>query len=285
MKAVIPAAGMGTRFLPATKAQPKEMLPVVDKPTIQYVVEEAVASGIEDILIVTGRGKRAIEDHFDRSIELEAHLEKSNKHSHLEELVELAELAQIHYIRQKEPKGLGHAVLCARNHVGKESFAVLLGDVITLSNPPCIKILWDIHEKYKASVIAVEEVPREKVSLYGIVDYEPVSDNLYRVKDIIEKPSIEEAPSQIATLGRYVLTPTIFEILEKTPPGLNNEIQLTDALRLLLEKEPLYAYCFSGMRFDIGNKLSWLIANIEIALKRDDLRSGLKEYLKSIFKE
>ncbi len=285
MKAVIPAAGLGTRFLPATKAQPKEMLPVVDKPTIQYVIEEAVASGIEDILLITGRGKRAIEDHFDRSIELESHLEKSNKHSHLEELIELAELAQIHYLRQKEPKGLGHAVLCAQNHVGNESFAVLLGDVITLNDPPCIKILWDIHERHKASVIAVEEVPKEKVSLYGIIDYEPVSEGLYRVKDIIEKPSVEKAPSQIATLGRYVLTSTIFEILEKTPPGLNNEIQLTDALRLLLEKEPLYAYRFSGMRFDIGNKLSWLIANIEIALKRDDLRSGLKEYLKSIFKE
>ncbi len=285
MKAVIPAAGLGTRFLPATKAQPKEMLPVVDKPTIQYVIEEAVASGIEDILLITGRGKRAIEDHFDRSIELESHLEKSNKHSHLEELIELAELAQIHYLRQKEPKGLGHAVLCAQNHVGNESFAVLLGDVITLNDPPCIKILWDIHEKHEASVIAVEEVPKEKVSLYGIVDYEPVSEGLYRVKDIIEKPSVEKAPSQIATLGRYVLTSTIFEILEKTPPGLNNEIQLTDALRSLLEKEPLYAYRFSGMRFDIGNKLSWLIANIEIALKRDDLRSGLKEYLKSIFKE
>lgn len=285
MKAVIPAAGLGTRFLPATKAQPKEMLPVVDKPTIQYVIEEAVASGIEDILIVTGRGKRAIEDHFDRSIELESHLEKSNKHSHLEELIELAELAQIHYIRQKEPKGLGHAVLCARNHVGKQSFAVLLGDVITLSDPPCIKILWDIHEKYKASVIAVEEVPREKVSLYGIVDYEPVSDNLYKVKDIVEKPSLEEAPSQIATLGRYVLTPTIFKILEKTPPGLNNEIQLTDALRALIKEEPLYAYHFKGARYDIGNKLSWLIANIEIALEREDLKEGLKKYLERIFEK
>jgi UTP--glucose-1-phosphate uridylyltransferase len=284
MKAVIPAAGLGTRFLPATKAQPKEMLPVVDKPTIQYVVEEAVASGIKDILLITGRGKRAIEDHFDRSIELESHLEKSNKHSYLEELIELAELAQIHYIRQKEPKGLGHAVLCAQNHVGNEAFAVLLGDVITLSDPPCLKILWDIQEKYKASAIAVEEVPKEKVSLYGVIDYEPVSDNLYRVKDIIEKPSPEEAPSQIATLGRYVLTPTIFKILERTPPGLNNEIQLTDALRALIKEEPLYAYHFKGSRFDIGNKLSWLIANVEIALKRDDLREGVKEYLKRVFK-
>lgn len=285
MKAVIPAAGLGTRFLPATKAQPKEMLPVVDKPTIQYVVEEAVASGIEDILLITGRGKRAIEDHFDRSLELESHLEKSNKHSHLEELVELAELAQIHYIRQKEPKGLGHAVLCAKNHVGKEPFAVLLGDVITFNNPPCIKILWDIYKKYKASAIAVEEVPKEKVSLYGIIDYELVTDNLYRVKDIVEKPSPEEASSQIATLGRYVLTPTIFKILEKTPPGLNNEIQLTDALLALIREEPLYAYHFKGARFDIGNKLSWLIANIEIALGREELKEGLKRYLEGIHRE
>ena len=285
MKAVIPAAGLGTRFLPATKAQPKEMLPVVDKPTIQYVVEEAVASGITDILIITGRGKRAIEDHFDRSIELESHLEKKNNQTYLEELIQLAELAHIHYIRQKEPRGLGHAIYCARQHVGNEPFAVLLGDTITLADDPCTKRLWEIYERFKASVIAVEEVPWEKVSQYGIIKGKKVEDQLFLIEDMVEKPSPKEAFSNLAIFGRYVLTSTIFKCLEKTPPGKGGEIQLTDALRLLLEKEPIYAYEVRGVRYDIGKKLDWLIHNIEIALSRSDFSDALKEYLKEKCRE
>jgi len=279
LKAVIPAAGLGTRFLPATKAQPKEMLPVVDKPTIQYVVEEAVDSGVDDILIITGRGKRAIEDHFDRSIELEAYLEDKNDHDYLGELIELAELADIHYIRQKEARGLGQAVSCAKKHIGNEPFAVLLGDVITISNPPCTGILWEFYEKYQATVIAVEEVSWDKVSYYGAIKGEEVERGIFKLEDIVEKPSRDEAPSNLVTLGRYVLTPTIFDCLEKISPGIGNEIQLTDALRLLLEREPVYAYLYQGDRHDIGNKLGWIKANIELALACDGLSEGLKDYL------
>ncbi len=285
MKAVIPAAGLGTRFLPATKAQPKEMLPVVDKPTIQYVIEEAVASGIDDILIVTGRGKRAIEDHFDRSIELEAHLEQKNDEEFLDELLKLAELADIHYIRQKEAKGLGHAILCARKHIGNEPFAVLLGDTITLTETPCTKRLWQIYNEYKASAIAVEEVPWEKVSQYGIIKGKQVTEDIFQVDDLIEKPSRDKAFSNLAIFGRYVLTPTVFECLEKTKPGKGGEIQLTDALKLLLEKEPIYAYEVKGRRYDIGKKIDWLIANIELALDRPDLKPDLIKYLNKIQRE
>lgn len=279
MKAVIPAGGLGTRFLPVTKAQPKEMLPVVDKPTIQYVVEEAEASGINDILIVTGRGKRAIEDHFDRSVELESFLKQKNNHNYLLEMEKLCELADIHYIRQKESLGLGHAILCAKNHVGADPFAVLLGDTITLTSVPCTKKLIEIYEKYGASVIAVEEVPREKVENYGIIKANQIDDDLFVVEDLVEKPSMDEAPSNLAIFGRYFLTPKIFDSLAATPPGRNQEIQLTDALKILLQTQPIYAYRVTGRRYDIGNKLDWLKATIELALERDDLGPGLTKYL------
>lgn len=280
MKAVIPAGGLGTRFLPVTKAQPKEMLPVVDKPTIQYVVEEAEASGIDDILIVTGRGKRAIEDHFDRSVELENFLKLKNNHDHLSEMERLCNLADIHYIRQKESLGLGHAILCAKNHVGNEPFAVLLGDTITLTSVPCTQRLIDIFNEYKSSVVAVEEVPEEKVENYGIIKARQIEDDLFEIEDLIEKPRRDEAPSNLALFGRYVLTPAIFDSLAQTPPGRNNEIQLTDALKILLRRQPIYAHRVTGRRYDIGNKLDWLKATIELALEREDIGPDLSKYLK-----
>ena len=280
MKAVIPAGGLGTRFLPVTKAQPKEMLPVVDKPTIQYVVEEAEESGINDILIITGRGKRAIEDHFDRSVELENFLKLQNNQDHLLEMEKLIDLADIHYIRQKESRGLGHAIMCAKNHVGDEPFAVLLGDTITLTSVPCTKRLMEVFDDYGASVIAVEEVPAEKVESYGIIKAQKVEDDIYLIEDLIEKPSLSEAPSNLAIFGRYILTPAIFDCLAKTPPGRNHEIQLTDALKILLQTQPIYAYRVTGRRYDIGNKLDWLKATIELALEREDLREGLSDYLR-----
>jgi len=280
MKAVIPAGGLGTRFLPVTKAQPKEMLPVVDKPTIQYVVEEAEASGINDILIITGRGKRAIEDHFDRSVELENFLKLQNNQNYLLEMEKLIDLADIHYIRQKESRGLGHAIMCAKNHVGDEPFAVLLGDTITLTSVPCTKRLMEVFDDYGASVIAVEEVPAEKVESYGIIKAQKVEDDIYLIEDLIEKPSLSEAPSNLAIFGRYILTPAIFDCLAKTPPGRNDEIQLTDALKILLQTQPIYAYRVTGRRYDIGNKLDWLKATIELALEREDLKAGLSDYLR-----
>lgn len=282
MKAVIPAAGFGTRFLPATKAQPKEMLPIVDKPTIQFVVEEAINSGLEDIIIITGRGKRAIEDHFDRSFELEFELEKKGKHDLLKHVRDISELADIHYLRQKEMKGLGHAVLCARDHVGDHPFAVLLGDTIVESNPPCTKQIIGYYEKYKKSIIAVEAVPPEKVGNYGIVDVEPVSKGIYRIKDLVEKPSLDEAPSNLGIIGRYILTPEIFEVLEKTPPGKGGEIQLTDALKTLSDKQGMYACEFSGTRYDIGNKLDYLTACVELGLKNKEIGGKFREYLKNL---
>jgi len=281
-KAVIPAAGLGTRFLPITKSQPKEMVPVVDKPTIQYVVEEAVVSGVDDILIVTGRGKRAIEDHFDRSFELEAELKKKNDFALLAELETIAKLADIHYIRQKVAAGLGHAVLCAKKHVGENPFAVLLGDIITLSNSPCTKELIDIYGQYNASVIAVHPVPMEEVRRYGVIRGEKVGGGLYKIVDLVEKPAPEKAPSNLAVLGRYVLTPAIFGCLEKTKPGLGGEVQLTDALRLLLEKEEVYAFEATGPRYDIGNKLSWIKATIELALMNEEIGEELRAYLKRL---
>ncbi|HZD59232.1 MAG TPA: UTP--glucose-1-phosphate uridylyltransferase GalU [Anaerolineae bacterium] len=281
-KAVIPAAGLGTRFLPITKSQPKEMVPVVDKPTIQYVVEEAVASGIDDVLIITGRGKRAIEDHFDRSFELESVLKKKNDHDALAELETIAKLADIHYMRQKIAAGLGHAVLCAEKHIGNNPFAVLLGDAITLSDNPCTKALINAYNEFGSSIVAVERVPKEAVKHYGVIEAEKVGDHLYRITDLVEKPAPEEAPSDLALLGRYVLTPGIFRMLAETKPGLGGEIQLTDALKLLLEEEEIYALEVTGPRYDIGNKLSWIKATIELALMNEEFGSELRVYLKDL---
>ncbi|MCL5291635.1 MAG: UTP--glucose-1-phosphate uridylyltransferase GalU [Actinobacteria bacterium] len=278
-KAVIPAAGLGTRFLPLTKAQPKEMIPVVDKPTIQYAVEEAVQSGINDILIITGRGKRAIEDHFDRSFELEATLREKNDLANLAELESIAQLAEIHYIRQKHPAGLGHAILCAAKHVGQESFAVLLGDIIT-DDPPSTCELVEAYNDVGTSIIAVEQVPMEKISSYGVIKGGHLGGGLYEVEDLIEKPSLDEAPSNLAVLGRYVLTPGIFAALERTPPGRGGEIQLTDGLKTLLDKERICALEVTGRRFDIGNKLDWLKATVELALADEEIGPELREFLK-----
>ncbi|MCM0758047.1 UTP--glucose-1-phosphate uridylyltransferase GalU [Sporomusa sphaeroides DSM 2875] len=277
-KAIIPAAGLGTRFLPATKAQPKEMLPIVDKPAIQFIIEEAIQSGIEEILIITGRNKRAIEDHFDRAVELELTLKAQGKYDLLGLVEELSEVT-LHYIRQKEAKGLGHAVLCARQFVGNEPFAVLLGDDIIDANVPCLRQLIDAYEDFGGSILGVQEVPREKVSSYGIVEPEPVKDNVWRAVDLVEKPSVEEAPSRLAVLGRYIIEPEIFYLLEDTPPGRGGEIQLTDALRRLAAFKPVYAYNFEGRRYDIGDKQGYLEATVEYALKRPDLRDKFLRYL------
>ena len=276
--AVIPAAGLGTRFLPATKAQPKEMLPIVDKPCIQYIIEEAIDSGIEDILIITGRNKRAIEDHFDRAVELELTLKAQGKYDLLGLVQELSRVT-IHYVRQKEPKGLGHAVLCAKHFVGDEPFAVLLGDDIMDAEVPVLKQLMDVYEDCGGSVLGVQEVPREKVSSYGVVKPVPVKDHLWRAEDLVEKPSLAEAPSRLAVLGRYIITPEIFSILEKTEPGRGGEIQLTDALKKLAEREPVFAYEFEGRRYDSGDKQGFLEATVDFALKRPELRDQFLRYL------
>jgi UTP--glucose-1-phosphate uridylyltransferase len=281
-KAVIPAAGLGTRFLPATKVQPKEMLPIVDKPTIQYIVEEAVASGIEEILIITGRNKRAIEDHFDKSVELEGQLENNHKEELLKLVQNVSNMVDIYYIRQKEPKGLGDAISHAKIFVGNEPFAVMLGDDIVDNEVPCLKQLINCYDQYKTSILGVQEVEKYNVSKYGIVKGIEIEDKLYKVSDMIEKPKIEEAPSNIAILGRYILKPNIFKILEETKPGKGGEIQLTDALKALTKQEAVYAFCFEGKRYDVGDKLGFLQANIEFTLKRDDLREGLISYLSNL---
>jgi UTP--glucose-1-phosphate uridylyltransferase len=278
-KAVIPAAGLGTRFLPATKAQPKEMLPVVDKPTIQYVVEEAVGAGIRDILIVTGRGKRTLEDHFDRSFELEYYLEEGGKHEDLKQVREITEMAVIQYIRQRDPLGLGSAVATAEPHVAGEPFAVLLGDDIVLGTDPLLARMIEVYERYGRSVIAVQQVPREDIHLYGAVEPEYVEDNLARVVDIVEKPSQEEAPSNLAAIGRYVLTPEIFDAIRQTPPDTRGEVQLTDAIGLLAREQAVYAYVFEGTRYDIGKKLDYLRATVELAADRDDLGPEFRQFL------
>ncbi len=280
-KAIIPAAGLGTRFLPATKAQPKEMLPIVDKPTIQYIVEEAIASGIEEILIITGRNKKSIEDHFDKSIELELELEKHDKEELLELVRDISDMVDIHYIRQKEPKGLGHAIHCAKTFVGNEPFAVLLGDDVVDSEKPCLKQLIDCFNEYNTTILGVQTVPAENVSKYGIVNGIHIEDRVYKVKDLVEKPSIEEAPSNVAILGRYIITPQIFDILEHTAPGKGGEIQLTDALKTLITQEAMYAYNFDGKRYDVGDKLGFLQATIEFALKKNELRSEFIDYLET----
>ena len=279
MKAVIPAAGLGTRFLPATKAQPKEMLPVVDKPAIQYVVEEAVQSGIEDILIVTGRGKRAIEDHFDKSVELENHLWSKDKMSELRTVQQISEMARIFYVRQKEPLGLGHAVLCAKEYVNDDDFAVLLGDDIVVSDVPCTRQLLDIFKEKNRPVVAVQEIPQSKVSLYGIVSGEEIDDDLFVVHDFVEKPATQEAKSNLASLGRYFFPSRIFDYIEQVRPDPKGEIQLTDAIRIMAQEEEVLALKFKGERFDIGTKLGWMVANIQLALRQEDLGQELRKYI------
>lgn len=278
-KAVIPAAGLGTRFLPATKAQPKEMLPIVDKPTIQYIVEEAVASGITDILIITGRNKRAIEDHFDRSIELEMELERKEKNVLLKEIREISELVNVQYVRQKTPQGLGHAILCAKNFVGNEPFAVLLGDDVVDAQIPCLKQLIEVYDRYNNTVLGVQQVDMENVDKYGIVDGRMLDKRVYTVEDLVEKPKVDQAPSNIAILGRYIITPEIFEILAQTEPGAGGEIQLTDALKKLAKQKQVLAYEFEGRRYDVGDKLGFLEATVEMALKREDLKEDFLAYL------
>jgi UTP--glucose-1-phosphate uridylyltransferase len=284
-KAVFPAAGLGTRFLPATKAQPKEMLPLVDKPLIQYVIEEAVASNIRNITIVTGRGKNAIEDHFDVSFELEQVLEARGKTDQLREVRQISNMISVSYVRQKEALGLGHAILAARDNVGGEPFAVMLGDDIIDSQVPCLKQMMQLFEKLQASIIATCEVPRSEISHYGVIRGFPVdgfNGRVYRIQDVVEKPPASEAPSNLAIIGRYILTPEIFGLLEKTRIGSGGEIQLTDGIRLLLEQQPVYAYMFEGTRYDAGDKLGFLKATVEFALRRTDLGSEFRQYLKSL---
>jgi len=278
MKAVIPAAGLGTRFLPATKAQPKEMLPVYDKPTIQYVIEESVNSGVDDILIVTGKGKRSIEDHFDRSFELEHHLKTKGKEDFLKEIEYISDLADIHFIRQKKQKGLGDAIYCAKKHVGSDPFVVMLGDTITKDTVPCTKQLIDIYEKYGKSVIALEEVPDEKVERYGIIGGEEIEDSIYKIDKLVEKPPLRVAPSNLAIMGRYVLTPDIFDCIEKVEPGYGGEIQLTDALSKLDE---IYGQVFKGESFDIGNRIDWLKTSLKFALEDPEAKDTILEFIKN----
>ncbi|MDU4935135.1 MAG: UTP--glucose-1-phosphate uridylyltransferase GalU [Peptostreptococcaceae bacterium] len=281
-KAIIPAAGLGTRFLPATKSQPKEMLPIVDKPTLQYIIEEAIESGIEEILIITGRNKKSIEDHFDKSVELELELEQKGKKEMLEMVRDISNMVNIHYIRQKEPKGLGHAIHCAKSFIGNEPFAVLLGDDIVDADTPCLKQLINTYDEYKTTILGVQEVAKEDTDKYGILDVKHIEDRVYKVKDMVEKPSVESAPSNIAILGRYIINPSIFEILENQEPGKGGEIQLTDALKTLSTQEAIYAYNFEGRRYDVGDKFGFLEATIDFALKRDELREDLLNYMKDI---
>jgi len=278
-KAVIPAAGLGTRFLPATKSQPKEMVPVIDKPTIQYVVEEAVNAGITDILVITGRGKRAIEDHFDRNFELEFYLEQGKKHEELEQVQAISEMADIHYIRQRDPLGLGHAVSVARQHVGSEPFAVLLGDDIMVDDSGLLKSMLDVYERSGRSVVAVLEVAREDIRSYGCVSPEAMEDNLVRIRSIVEKPKPEDAPSNLAVIGRYVFTPEIFDALDRITPGTGGELQLTDAISLLLQTQTVFGYSFETGRYDIGKKIDFLRATVELALDRPDLGDEFKAFL------
>jgi UTP--glucose-1-phosphate uridylyltransferase len=281
-KAVFPAAGLGTRFLPATKSSPKEMLPLVDKPLIQYVVEEAVASGIESVIIVTGRGKTAIEDHFDISFEMESLLRERGKVAELKAIRSISDMANVGYVRQREALGLGHAVLQARDLVGNEPFAVMLSDDIIDSKVPALQQLINVYEEFDAPVVGTMQVAGENISRFGVLDVEEVRDGVYKIKDMVEKPPFAEAPSDLAIIGRYILTPDIFEEIERTAPGAIGEIQITDAMRSLLKKRPFYAVRFDGVRHDAGDKLGFLIANIEFALKRDDLAEDLKQYLRSL---
>ncbi|QNU66822.1 UTP--glucose-1-phosphate uridylyltransferase GalU [Ruminiclostridium herbifermentans] len=280
-KAIIPAAGLGTRFLPATKAQPKEMIPIVDKPTIQYIVEEAANAGIEDILIISGRNKRAIEDHFDKSYELEEELHRKGKQELLSEVQSISNIANIHYIRQKEAKGLGHAIYCAKSFIGDEPFAVMLGDDIVHSKTPCIKQLMNVYSEYRTTILGVQKVPLQDVTKYGIIAGNQIDEKVYKVKGLVEKPEVEHAPSNIAILGRYIISPRIFEFLESATPGKNGEIWLTDALEKLMEREAMYAYDFEGDRYDVGDRIGFLKATVEFALKREDLKDEFSAFLKS----
>jgi UTP--glucose-1-phosphate uridylyltransferase len=279
-KAVFPVAGLGTRFLPATKSSPKEMLPLIDKPLVHYVVEEAVAAGIEHILFVTGRGKRALEDYFDISFELEALLQEKGKDKAFKEIRDIADMVKIYYVRQKQALGLGHAILCAKEFVGDEPFAVLLGDDIIDGEKPCLAQLLDVYRKYRGTVLALEEVPMENISSYGCVKANQLSDQVFEVLDMVEKPKREEAPSNLAIIGRYVLTPDIFPILEKQKPGKGGEIQLTDAIRKLLQDEAVYGCRFEGVRHDCGDKLGFLKATVDMALKREEFNTDFKTFLR-----
>lgn len=281
-KAIIPAAGLGTRFLPATKAQPKEMLPIVDKPTIQYIIEEAVQSGIEDIVIVNGRNKGSIEDHFDRSVELELELGNKGKSEELDMVKSISEMANIYFIRQKKPLGLGHAVLSAQKFIGNEPFAVLLGDDVVISKTPALKQMMDIYKEYKAPIVGVQTVAHEVTYQYGIVNGKAVDDRVYKVKDLVEKPPVDEAPSDVAILGRYILTPEVFSYLENQEKGAGGEIQLTDALKRMAKDGAVYAYDFKGHRYDCGDKVGFIQASIEFGLRRPDLREGLEAYIRKL---
>ncbi len=281
-KAVIPAAGLGTRFLPATKASPKEMLPLVDKPLIQYVVEEAVSAGIREIIIITGRGKRAIEDHFDISFELEETLRQNGKLELMESLRKISDMADFCYIRQRQALGLGHAILSAKNLVGDEAFAVLLGDDIIDHSTSALQQMMDIYQKNPAPVIGIQKVPKSEVRQYGIIDAQTTVDGLYKINDLVEKPSPKEAPSNLAVIGRYILTPEIFGLLEKTKPGKNNEIQLTDALKELARLRTMYGYVIQGKRFDAGDKLGFLKATVEMGLKNPELGKDFRKFLKDL---
>jgi len=282
LKAVFPAAGLGTRFLPATKASPKEMLPLVDKPLIQYVVEEAVSSGIEEVVVITGRGKRAIEDHFDVAFELEEDLKAKGKHKLLSEMQRIANLVTFCYIRQKKALGLGHAVLTAKRVVGDDTFAVLLGDDIIDARVPALKQMMDVYRRYPATILAIQKVPKAQTRHYGIIDAKRIEDGVYLVKDLVEKPSPSEAPSNLAIIGRYILVPEIFSALEQTKPGKGGEIQLTDGLRLLMRKQPIYAYEFEGVRHDAGDKLGFLKATVEFGLKNGEFGDDFRKYLKKL---
>ena len=281
-KAVFPAAGLGTRFLPATKASPKEMLPLVDKPLIQYVVEEAVASGIEEVVVVTGRGKRAIEDHFDVAFELEEDLKAKGKHKLLSEIQRIADLVTFCYIRQKKALGLGHAVLTAKRVVGNDPFAVLLGDDIIDAEVPALKQMMNVFQRYPSTILAIQKVPKSQTQHYGVIDAKKIEDGIYLVKDLVEKPSPDEAPSNLAIIGRYILTPEIFTALEQTKPGKGGEIQLTDGLKLLMNKQPIYAFEFQGVRHDAGDKLGFLKATVEFGLKNPELGPAFRRYLEDL---
>jgi UTP--glucose-1-phosphate uridylyltransferase len=276
-KAVIPAAGLGTRFLPATKAQPKEMLPIVDKPAIQHVVEEAVRAGIRDILVITGRGKRSLEDHFDRSFELEYYLEAAEKFDLLKEVRDIADMADIHFVRQGEPRGLGHAVSVARQHVGDEPFAVMLADELVVESSPVLQRMLAVYERYGRSVVALKEVSRQEISAYGCVRPEQVDDELVRILDIVEKPPADQAPSTLAVVGRYVFTPEIFDVLERVEPGTGGEIQLTDAMAKLIGRQPFHAVKVDAVRHDCGDRAGYVRATIALALERPDLATVVRE--------
>jgi len=286
-KAVIPAAGLGTRFLPATKATPKEMLPVLDKPAIQYVVEEVASAGIEDVLIIIGRNKNSIEDHFDYCVELEHTLENKGKNQELHMIREISRMADVHFVRQKEPLGLGHAVYCARKFIGHEPFAVLLGDDIVYHQVPCIKQLLDAYQEKDATILGVQKVPDGQVNKYGIVDpeFEVQNGNYIKVKNLIEKPAIEKAPSNLAVLGRYILDGDIFDILQHTPPGAGGEIQLTDGINELAQNKEVWAFPFEGRRYDVGDKLGYLEATVEYAMRREELADDFKDYLKGFLRD